>query len=185
MGQSAPASIERKRTTAALLRLCGWRDSAACISSGDWAAAGARKRWPSHSGRSHSAMSGKSAKTCQARFAKIILLPCRANHLYRLAPSRPSEGRIAIVTYVGRDAVDAAASSRAGIAGRVARPVSDRTARGRTAQLRTAKPCGPGTRCWCQAGGGFSSPTGSGKTINPLATVARRIRHRGATVFLK
>jgi hypothetical protein len=27
--------------------------------------------------------------------------------------------------------------------------------------LRTAKPCGPGTRCWCQAGGGFLGPTGS------------------------
>jgi len=25
---------------------------------------------------------------------------------------------------------------------------------------RTAKPCGPGTRCWCQAGGGEVDPTG-------------------------
>ena len=25
---------------------------------------------------------------------------------------------------------------------------------------RTAKPCGPDTRCWCQVGGGMSSPTG-------------------------
>jgi hypothetical protein len=32
---------------------------------------------------------------------------------------------------------------------------------GRTAQLRTAKPCGPGTRCWCQVGGGVFDPTGS------------------------
>jgi hypothetical protein len=31
--------------------------------------------------------------------------------------------------------------------------------------LRTAKPCGPGTRCWCQAGGGFSSPTGIRRAI--------------------
>jgi hypothetical protein len=27
---------------------------------------------------------------------------------------------------------------------------------------RTAKPCGPGTRCWCQAGGGALIPTGIG-----------------------
>jgi hypothetical protein len=45
--------------------------------------------------------------------------------------------------------------------------------------LRTAKPCGPGTRCWCQVGGGFSSSTGSRKTFNPLMTVTRRIRRRG------
>jgi hypothetical protein len=31
---------------------------------------------------------------------------------------------------------------------------------GRAALLRTAKACGPGTRGWCQAGGGRSNPTG-------------------------
>jgi len=45
--------------------------------------------------------------------------------------------------------------------------------------LRTAKPCGPGTRCWCQAGGGCSNPTGFRSTVNSLATVTRRIRRRG------
>jgi hypothetical protein len=45
--------------------------------------------------------------------------------------------------------------------------------------LRTAKPCGPGTRCWCQVGGGFSNPTGFGKIFNPPMTVTRRIRRRG------
>jgi hypothetical protein len=30
----------------------------------------------------------------------------------------------------------------------------------RTALLRTAKPCGPDTRCWCQAVGGEIDPTG-------------------------
>jgi len=30
----------------------------------------------------------------------------------------------------------------------------------RTALMRTAKPCGPDTRCWCQAVGGKSIPTG-------------------------
>ena len=45
--------------------------------------------------------------------------------------------------------------------------------------LRTAKPCGPGTRCWCQAGGGSSNPTGFRSAVNSLATVTRRIRRRG------
>jgi hypothetical protein len=45
--------------------------------------------------------------------------------------------------------------------------------------LRTAKPCGPGTRCWCQAGGGFLDPTGVRSTANLSATVTRRIRRRG------
>jgi hypothetical protein len=39
-------------------------------------------------------------------------------------------------------------------------PVSDRSRARRMAHLRTAKPCGPGTRGWCQAGGGLQSPTG-------------------------
>jgi hypothetical protein len=79
--------------------------------------------------------------------------------------------------------VDAAAPARNGIAGRVL-PVSDRRARRRTALKRTAKPCGPGTRCWCQVGGGFASPTGFGKTVNSSTTVTRtnsspgRARHK-------
>ena len=39
-------------------------------------------------------------------------------------------------------------------------PVSDRRRGRRAALKRTAKPCGPGARCWCQAGGGFLDPTG-------------------------
>jgi hypothetical protein len=49
----------------------------------------------------------------------------RANHLYELAPSRPTEGRLAIVTDAGRDAVDADGAAR------------------RAAPMRTAKSCGP------------------------------------------
>jgi len=81
---------------------------------------------------------------------------------------------LAIVTNVGRDAVDAAASgawwcSQGGpwsvsehsvqTTGAKARrslswpaEVRLRTkAVGKAGRLRTAKPCGPGTRCWCQA----------------------------------
>src|SRR5260370_396210 len=45
--------------------------------------------------------------------------------------------------------------------------------------LRTAKSCGPGTRCWCQVGGGFANPTRLDQIINPPTTAPRRIRPRG------
>jgi hypothetical protein len=100
-----------------------------------------------------------------------------------------------------RDAVDAAVPSREAGAGPAARPVSDDLARERTALLsvfanarpdvhmpakaswakggsRTAKPCGPGTRCWCQVGGGVASPTGLDQPYSST-TVTRRIRRRG------
>jgi hypothetical protein len=44
---------------------------------------------------------------------------------------------------------------------------------------RTAKPCGPDTRCWCQVDGGVLSPTGLRSAANSSTTVARRIRRRG------
>jgi hypothetical protein len=49
------------------------------------------------------------------------------------------------------------------MAGRVSRESS--TARRRTALTRTAKPCGPGTRCWCQVGGGVSAQPGADKLL--------------------
>ena len=97
-------------------------------------------------------------------------------------PSRPGRG-----AYRDRHERGAGCGGRGSVGretesqGEASRLVSDQPARGRTALqrlhqnfgrqhmagrsvwrrlLRTAKPCGPGTRCWCQAGGGFSSPTG-------------------------
>src|SRR3984893_19526758 len=32
--------------------------------------------------------------------------------------------------------------------------------------MRTAKSCGPGTRCWCQVGGGKSARPGADKAIS-------------------
>jgi hypothetical protein len=117
-------------------------------------------------------------------------------------PSRPAQGRWPSSRTLGRDAVDAAASGAIAIAGRFS--VSDHAARrtngastpppklrpaarGRLRDwwrlLRTAKPCGPGTRCWCQAGGGFLDPTGFRSTANLSATVTRRIRRRGEHVI--
>ena len=45
--------------------------------------------------------------------------------------------------------------------------------------MRTAKPCGPGTRCWCQAAGGEIVSYRRRSAIRPAATVTRRIRRRG------
>jgi len=43
--------------------------------------------------------------------------------------------------------------------------VSDAPACRRAALMRTAKPCGPGIRCWCQVCGGASGPTGRGQAL--------------------
>ena len=79
-----------------------------------------------------------------------------------------------------RDAVDAAASGATRIAGR-AKLVSDSIERARrTALLRTAKACGPGTRCWCQVWRRRALPNRVSETsFNPQATVAKGTRHRG------
>jgi hypothetical protein len=69
-------------------------------------------------------LSGKSANHVQPHLKKysdfqntqISLSP---------SPSRPTEGRLAIVTNAGRDAVDAAASARSVVAGRSFGIVSD------------------------------------------------------------
>jgi hypothetical protein len=115
--------------------------------------------------------------------AKRFLFSITPNQIYNRAVPARKRGVSRSSRTLGWDAVDAAASSRVRIAGRAERPLSDRPARGRTALKRTAKPCGPGTRCWCQAGGGFLGPTGSRSTANPPATVTRRIRRRGEHVI--
>jgi hypothetical protein len=85
---------------------------------------------------------------------------------------------LAIVTNVGagcggRGSVGASGNRRADLS-RERYPL-----RKTTAPKRTAKPRGPGTRCWCQIGGGFRWPNRARKTFNPPMTVTRRIRRRG------
>jgi hypothetical protein len=46
------------------------------------------------------ALSGKSAKTCQALFKKIFRYACRANQWLKSARLTRQEGRLAIVTNV-------------------------------------------------------------------------------------
>jgi hypothetical protein len=72
---------------------------------------------------------------------KNISIPTAPKSLLYPQPSRPTEGRIAIVTDAGRDVVDADALSARGIAGRVSREQSQ--ARGREMRRRTVKSCGP------------------------------------------
>jgi hypothetical protein len=61
---------------------------------------------------------------CLSPFAKIFRWSCRANHLYKLAPSCPTRGALRNVINAGWDAVDAG-SAQDGSGG-----------------LRTAKSCG-------------------------------------------
>jgi hypothetical protein len=57
--------------------------------------------------------------------------------------------------------------------------MSGTPARRTTALTRTAKPCGPDTRCWCQVARRPSRPDRVGRAVNPPTTEARRIRLRG------
>jgi hypothetical protein len=106
----------------------------------------------------------------------------------QISPTTPpvparQEGRIAIVTDVGRNAVDAAAPAALKRSQGGLRPVSDRRRGRRMTLKRTAKPCGPGARGWRQVGGGVAGPTGFANAVNSPMTEARGIRLRGATVF--
>jgi hypothetical protein len=123
---------------------------------------------------------GQITISCPAVSRKIFRFRRRANHLYKLGPSHPNKRRIAIVTKRavgcgGRGSVGHATGLQGGSAWSREREPACR----RTALKRTAKPCGPGTRCWCQVGGGVASPTGFGKTANSPTTATRGIRRRG------
>jgi hypothetical protein len=115
---------------------------------------------------------------CPVPASKIFRFRRRANHLYKLAPSCPERGALAIVTNVG---------TGCGGRGSVGRELElqggsireQLPSRRRTMLKRTAKACGPGARCWRQVGGGFSNPTGLRSIANSPMTVTRRIRRRG------
>src|SRR6202171_6063765 len=85
---------------------------------------------------------GASANIVSSPVSKNISLPGLVETALLIPPSRPTKGRIAIVTDVRWDAVDAAVSgTQPWIAGRVSRERS--AAHGRTILQRTAKSCGP------------------------------------------
>jgi hypothetical protein len=59
---------------------------------------------------------GKSPNRCRAPSLKIFPFPSEANHLFICRRLVPLEGRLAIVTDAGRDAVDATCQKTNGIA---------------------------------------------------------------------
>ena len=123
---------------------------------------------------------GKSViatKTCPALSAKIFRFRRRANQFYQLAPSHPRKRGVSRSSRT-RDGMRWTRQRwRAELfAGRFL--VSEHSAQDERRWLRTAKPCGPDTRCWCQAAGGdLIQPDRS--AIKPAVTVTRRIRRRG------
>ena len=111
--------------------------------------------------------------------AKIFRFQFDPNHRFDDAVPFRQEGRIARrhergTGCGGRE--NAGAPSRSQARGK---PVSDRAgAEDERRFWRTAKPCGPDTRCWCQVCGG-QRPNRVRRNLNPQATVTRRIRRRG------
>ena len=122
---------------------------------------------------------GKSLKTCPALAQKIFRFAFTPNHSYNSPHPAPTRGayRDRHGRWV-RGAVAAARRARKKFSqGELAH---ERRPRADERRLkRTAKPCGSGTRCWCQAGGDVASPTGLRRVFNPPATEARGIRLRG------
>jgi len=90
-----------------------------------------------------SATTGGSTNIVSSPIRKNISLPALVETPLLIPSSRPTKGRIAIVTDVRRDAVDAAAFCARKVAGQASRLVSDHKASGRETMLRTAKSCGP------------------------------------------
>ena len=120
---------------------------------------------------------GKSAKSCQAPRTKIFLFSNNPNQWQIIAI--PSRERGVGHRHERWDGLrwTRQRCARKVIAGRLS--VSDLRRARRATLRRTAKPCGPGTRCWCQVGGGVANPTGFRNSINSSTTVTRRIRRRG------
>src|SRR5438128_6138009 len=144
---------------------------------------------------------GKSLKPVQPSREKYSA--SRSPQITPTTPAipRPQEGRIAIITDVGCGERWPRHAGRATSLRRVSLLMSEGRAPTNGANFplspefdgqvpgpanppdedgsRTAKPCGPGARCWRQAGGGFVNPTGFAKAFNPPATEAKGIRLRG------
>jgi hypothetical protein len=92
-------------------------------------------------------------------------------------------GALAIVTNVGRDAVDAAAQAARNWSQGGLRPVSGQDRAGRAAQLADGKTVWSWHPLLVSSRRRLSEPDRALKTLNPPATVTIRIRRRGATVF--
>ena len=144
---------------------------------------------------------GKSAKTRPAPPTKIFRLTCRANHLYKLAPSHPDEGRIArrherAVGCDGRDSVGRAirlqgGSSRERSAGARTNDAANRLRQNSPGGTRPGKTFGvdgrgrrsrvvPAPRCWRQVSRKMHpARPGSRWIVNPQGDGGKQAGHRG------
>ena len=88
----------------------------------------------------------------QPSFQKIIRFRRRANQFYQLAPSFPCKRGVSRSSRT-REGMRWTRQRRRASAftGRVSRRQPCQARRTNGAGVRTAKPCGPDTRCWCQA----------------------------------
>ena len=104
-------------------------------------------------------LTGKSPKTCPAPRVKIFRFPSDPNQ--RLFPRCPVSTRGVSRSSRTRDGMwwTRQRQARRVVCRAVIRERARRARR--TALKRTAKPCGPDTRGWCQAAGGEFDPTGS------------------------
>ena len=149
---------------------------------------------------------GRSARRANHRFPvqplfkKYFIFPFHANHLHNFRRLTPHEGRFAIVTDAGWDAVDAAASGAREVAGR-ALPVSDAKARGRPMLIppapelrrmgttpvegfgdkrsRTVKSCGPDASTPASSWWWPASPTGSVRPFQAASDGDKKARSPG------
>jgi hypothetical protein len=115
-----PSSEEMNAPTEATLKISSLSNQGrifdGCIQRNDGAA---------HARREKILLWLQADSTGPVPFAKIFRFAPDPNHFHICAHPTPLKGRIAIVTDVGRDAMDASGASDEG------------------AYLRTAKPCGP------------------------------------------
>jgi hypothetical protein len=81
--------------------------SAAAVSSPPQFASTERGRTGEHAKRADVADGQITQRSCPALLAKTISFPLGANHFISAAVSSHQEGRLAIVTNAGRDAMDA------------------------------------------------------------------------------
>src|ERR1700730_2674358 len=110
---------------------------------------------------------GASANIVSSPVRKNISLPALVETPLLIPPSRPTKGRIAIVTDVRRDAVDATVSGERS------------AAHGRAIVLRTAKSCGPDAPTLASSCACVISPQPGATDRSRAATVAKKPGHRG------
>ena len=116
---------------------------------------------------------------------KLSLTPT-PNHHYIPRPSRPTKRGVGHrhergTGCGGRGSVGRVSWSQGGLIVRERTLAAQTTGANpaKAGRLRTAKPCGPGTRCCCQAGGGASTQPGPDNPSIRRRRRQERIRLRG------